>query len=491
MAGRKALALSLLLALFVVAATAGNIEFVEKELGDNETLRLKVAIVTVEDAWVGDNAPFLEINQSFTQETPQPAKIDVLMYYSGRADSIGYVNEDGAITHCCTAELVLEQVCSEVGTPIILDDEHVVANEVVFTGVAGEEPTLRLKNEGFTVSGIYYIKYYNCPDTAGTVIINGDVSWINPFGHLSADLYPYLWFFGLMTLLYLVLGAIWMVLSALHWKELLMLQNCVAAVIFLGMVECVTWYFDFITYNYSGNFNWGAIVVGVLTSTLKRTVSRLLVLVVAMGYGVVKANLGTNTYKVLFLGMMYFAVSGLQQLILTYLREGDNIFLSFIATIIIFPAALLDTAFYWWIFLSLMRTIQQLKLRKQEIKLAMYQQFFVVLAIGAVLTSLVIVYQTLLVMTSSEDAMWRTWWMFQAFWHLLYFMILVAIAFIWRPVTNNTRYAYREADDIELEIIQVKKGGPIELGEEITLDFDISGILDGDEEMVDEVSKME
>ena len=107
-----------------------------------------------------------------------------------------------------------------------------------------------------------------------------------------------------------------------------------------------------------------------------------------------RANLGTDAHKVYFLGGLYFIISLIQQLILTYLREGDNEFLSFLATVIIFPAALLDTVFYWWIFLSLMRTINQLKLRNQEVKLRMYTNFFIVLAIGGVLTTLVIVYQT-------------------------------------------------------------------------------------------------
>ena len=162
------------------------------------------------------------------------------------------------------------------------------------------------------VSGIYYINYMICPESGiESVKINGTISWMNPFGQLSADLYPYLWvhlspffsdffnfyslsldfflqFFAFATIGYMVLGLFWIVLSAIHWKLLLPLQNAIAIVIFLGMVECLTWYFDFLTYNHLGNFNWGSISVGIAASTLKRTVSRLLVLVVSMGYGVVK-----------------------------------------------------------------------------------------------------------------------------------------------------------------------------------------------------------
>ena len=41
---------------------------------------------------------------------------------------------------------------------------------------------------------MYYVKYFNCPGSeVGTVTIDGDVSWQNPFGELSAELYPFLW----------------------------------------------------------------------------------------------------------------------------------------------------------------------------------------------------------------------------------------------------------------------------------------------------------
>ena len=67
-----------------------------------------------------------------------------------------------------------------------------------------------------------------------------------------------------------------------------MVQNWISFVIFLGTVEAITWYFDLQIYNDFGHFSWTAITIGIITSTIKRTVSRLLVLVVSMGYGVVK-----------------------------------------------------------------------------------------------------------------------------------------------------------------------------------------------------------
>lgn len=54
------------------------------------------------------------------------------------------------------------------------------------------------------------------------------------------------------------------------------------------MIETATLYFDDLGYNISGENYVAAMMVGVIISTVKRTISRLLVLVVSMGYGVVK-----------------------------------------------------------------------------------------------------------------------------------------------------------------------------------------------------------
>jgi GOST, seven transmembrane domain len=54
------------------------------------------------------------------------------------------------------------------------------------------------------------------------------------------------------------------------------------------MMECVIWYFDYYFENLSGSSSPVPRVLGVLVSASKRTVSRLLVLIVSLGYGVVK-----------------------------------------------------------------------------------------------------------------------------------------------------------------------------------------------------------
>jgi hypothetical protein len=46
--------------------------------------------------------------------------------------------------------------------------------------------------------------------------------------------------------------------------------------------------------------------------------------------------------------------------------------------------------------------------------------------------------------TYDQDQLWQSAWVWNGFWHALYFIILVAIVILWRPTQNNSRYAYSE-----------------------------------------------
>ena len=55
---------------------------------------------------------------------------------------------------------------------------------------------------------------------------------------------------------------------------------------------------DYHSFNRGGTRGVAPVVFGVLASTLKKTVSRVLVLGVGLGYGVVRPTLGSTAYKV-------------------------------------------------------------------------------------------------------------------------------------------------------------------------------------------------
>ena len=118
--------------------------------------------------------------------------------------------------------------------------------------------------------------------------------------------------------------------------------------------------------------------MAVLLGSLRATLSRTLVLMVSMGYGVVRPTLGGISVKVVSLGICYLFSAAVKDVVehvgtVDDLQPGAKLFL-------VLPVSAFDSVFVLWIFNSLSRTLTQLVLRKQTHKLRLYRAFTSVLA---------------------------------------------------------------------------------------------------------------
>jgi len=380
----------------------------------------------------------------------------ILIFNADRKGDIGtYVDDKHYV--CCTQELIDKDLCGHRGEAIYNADPSLEGLWSIPAEISDLNKSSIL--EGYyniTKSGVYWAYIVNChtsDESNGIVNLDGRVVFMNPYGYLNGEFFYFLPFYGTLTILYIILGIYWCIVSLKHRKQILRLQNAITAVIILGIVEAAILCFDNLGFNNIGLNYTGAMIVGVLVSTVKKTISRVLVLVVSMGYGVVKPTLGDAKLRVIILAVLYTIFSGTLNIVELVQRTTTlNIA---VLLLLVFPVAALDTAFYWWIFLSLLRTIQQLQTRKQTIKLGMYRIFLGLLGVSGLLSGIITLIQIIVMSILDSDAIWKENWMWTAFWHVLYYFILFAIAVIWRPTSNNTRYAYTEmnveGEDIVLQ----------------------------------------
>lgn len=237
-----------------------------------------------------------------------------------------------------------------------------------------------------------------------------------------------------------------------------------------GVCEAAAAYFYYRNINVYGTASsaTAALVFYVAFSIAKKTFSRFLLLVISMGFGVVKYTLGETKKKVLLLTGLYFFWSLILEVVDTTQSlsrsKPSNMFL---LLLIIVPVSLLDTAFLYWIFMSLVRTMQQLTLRRQTVKLKLYKKCIIGLVVGAAASTVMVFYQLITALVRYQEYSWRSQWIGFAFWHLLHFFLLVYFAFLWRPTKNNTRYGYAEmysedngdenSDAVQLETVTVDR----------------------------------
>lgn len=275
-------------------------------------------------------------------------------------DRIGgyYLNSDAI---CCTPDLAKDGSC-KVGEVIIRQDpDNPGWPKRIQTSFEGnnEVAYMMLQTIEINKTGMYYLYFMFCnPELKGT-LISGKTVWRNPEGYLPGKMAPLMTFYGLMSLAYLILGLVWFLRFSRYWRDIIQLHYHITAVIGLGMCEMSLWYFEYANFNSTGSRPMGITIWAVTFSAIKKTVSRLLLLVVAMGYGVVRPTLGGITSKVLLLGAVYFLAS--EALELVEHLGNINDFSGKARLFLVLPVALLDSCFIVWIFSSLSKTLEKLQ----------------------------------------------------------------------------------------------------------------------------------
>jgi hypothetical protein len=98
----------------------------------------------------------------------------------------------------------------------------------------------------------------------------------------------------------------------------------------------------------------------------------MLVIIVALGYGIVKPRLGPLKQKVLAMGLLYFAIASTEAILRINTKNDETNNKVLISRI---PLAVVDAIIYYWIFTGLVATTRQLRLKKNLVKLNVYRHF--------------------------------------------------------------------------------------------------------------------
>ena len=297
----------------------------------------------------------------------------------------------------------------------------------------------------------------------------GVVEFRNAFGELPAAQIPKLPFYGGITILYAVVAVFWGFLYYQHHSDILAVQNYITAILLFLVVEMLmTWgFYDYMNRN---GTNVGSrvllVVVGVLNAA-RNSFSFFLLLIVCMGYGVVKLTLGRTMIWVRCLAIAHF-VFGLVYAISSLLITPDAAGTSHVrrwlgrltkkihadpcsgpfVLLIVLPLAATLTAFYVWTLNSLNWTLKDLRERKQHAKEAMYKKLW-----WGILLSIVVIFAFFFLNSLSFASVsdpdfvplhWKSrWFVLDGWLNLVYFadVAWVAAEHLAPDENNNRRFA--------------------------------------------------
>lgn len=357
-------------------------------------------------------------------------------------------------------------MCSDPGSLIVEGDAISLQMQAWDVLVVPDGDSSRIK-ERFEVpeKGFYYLVVSFCSETPSEVHISGRTRWINPYGFLPGEVYGYLPFYTYMSFLYLAVGLVFAVASYRHFTELFALQYCMTVVLACALIETYLRELDFYTLNKDGVRSKPVLLAGIFFLVAKKLLSRLLVLVVSMGWGVLKPTLGDDVNRITLLGAAYFVFAYIH-LTVENLNHSKTTF-TMGAYILVLPVIAADVAFFLWTFTSLNGIMRSLEARNQETKLTLYRalrRILVGCGVVAVTWSVVFWY---CIFTGWTTTHWEISYRLEAFWDVFYFFLLLAIIWLWKPSQNGNRYAYNrvkvhedddEAYGDDLEDVVANKG---------------------------------
>jgi hypothetical protein len=267
-------------------------------------------------------------------------------------------------------------------------------------------------------------------------------------GYLSAIDRPLLIFYGVMCGVYSLYAIFWLIISACYWRDLLRVQFWIGGVIFLGLLEKAFFLSEYQTINATGQSVRGAVIFAEFVSCLKRTLARLLVMVVCIGYGIVKPRLGVALRKVVVLGVLYFIfsmVEGMDRVL------KPRFFITKRDLWAVLPLALTDATIFVVTFSYLVQTIRQMRIRRNVAKFNLYRHFSNLLIIIICASIVFMAWSIYSHKWTSCLENWQDMWVDNTFWHILFSSILLVIMWLWRPSKNSIRYAYSPVLDADQE----------------------------------------
>lgn len=382
--------------------------------------------------------PYAVANK-YMENQPRTQLIQALIFESVDRDMIGSRKDPNSYAICCSRELAESEGCSR-GEVIMQSVDGWPKSIIIYFAGNQTDATMTQELLEITRAGMYNLYFIFCDPSLYGTVINGKTVWKNPSGYLPGRLAPMMKFYGFLSLAYLILGILWLMQYFRFWRDILQLQNYISLVIALGMCETALWYFDYSNFNMTGFRPAGITLWAVSFGAIRKTVSRCLLLIVSMGYGVVRPTLGGLTTRVVLLGVTYFIAVEVFDIIEHVGAINDMAGKE--KLLLVLPVAILDAIFIMWIFTSLSRTLEKLMARKLAAKLELYRKFTNTLAVVVVMSIAWIGYELFFKATYAYGARWQNEWIILAFWNAISFILLCVVCLLWAPSRNATRYAY-------------------------------------------------
>lgn len=368
---------------------------------------------------------------------------------------VGAKDGQGGIRWCCSPDAIENGFCHEghngYGRLIVNSTTFKGQHRFITVPSSGKLQT-KVRYGTFeepTNSGKYVLIIANCNDNGRDVLVDGQYTWYSKHGYLPGNLFGEMFFFVFVTAIFLIITLWYGISMKFYEDESIPIQKWILGTIFLGLLESFFRTGDYFVWNEDGTRFWFAMYTGVIIGVMKRAISRCLIVMVSLGWGVVRDSLGTTMRTIVTLGIIYVGTSTARDIMTLFVitenetmttREGRELFDA--VTILTFVVAAVDVTFYLWILDSLNGTMQYLENMSQASKLMRYLRLRLILLLSILFAVVWSVFS--IVDTAADESIIQEQnaWIIDAAMEINYLMVLIAVSVLWRPNPNARQYAY-------------------------------------------------
>jgi hypothetical protein len=352
------------------------------------------------------------------------------------------ISQTGVKKTICDPESVSAGLCTdkEIGAFILSANATELSKNTIISKAINLKDPIAL-NYPIRRTGFYCVSTY----AYSNVDYKAVVEFRNSYGELPAAQIAKLPFYGGLTITYAVLGAFWAFLYVQNRSDILPVQNYITVtIIFLIVEQLMTWgFYDYQNSHGNNALNKAFMVLVAILNAGRNSLSFFLLLIVCMGYGVVKPSLGKTMIYVRFLAIAHFifgVIYAVASLSITPDSAGPLVLL------VILPLAGTLTAFYVWTLNSLNMTMKDLIDRKQKTKAMMYKKLWWCI-LGSVMVIFAFFFINSFAFAGRSEANfvpehWQTrWFVLDGWLNLVYLFDIAFVCYLWRPTANNRRFA--------------------------------------------------
>ena len=362
---------------------------------------------------------------------------------------------DDSMRWCCSDEAIDLGICDEeeIGYGRLIIDKDKYKGEHRSVVVPSTGPMAKSISNGLmeqSESGTYVVLYANCNERGREVYVTGESVWKSVHGYVPGELYGFMIFYTVITVIYFGL-LIWYGISMyVNEKSRIKIENWILFAICLGLLEMIFRTGDYFVWNADGYRSPFIMWIAVLAGALKQGLSRCLIVMVSLGWGVVRDSLGSaQRTLIVFLGAVYILVTAVSDLMVVFAIEDMNS-LSYTTEEHIFTvvkkltviASFIDFIFIIWILYALYTTMRYLRNMNQSCKLERYVKLRCLLLFLIMFATMWTVF--MLVDSVNEESILQEEhaWTTDAASEIKYLFLLIGVAFLWRPNPSAREYAY-------------------------------------------------